>query len=133
MKVLAKKSTTVIEIISCLYAFLFTYAAVSKFLDYENFVVQLGTSPMLSAYANSVAWLVPIVEIALSIALLIKTSRFVALFYSYILMCLFTAYIFIILNYSAFVPCSCGGILEKLGWKEHLVFNVIFIILCLLY
>ncbi|MDR6919500.1 hypothetical protein J2Y40_000330 [Chryseobacterium sp. 2987] len=41
----------------------------------------------------------------------------------------FTIYIYIILNYSDFVPCSCGGILEKLGWWEHLLFNIVIVIL----
>ncbi len=44
-------------------------------------------------------------------------------------MVMFCAYIYIILNYSASVPCSCGGIIEKLGWKEHLVFNLFFVLL----
>jgi hypothetical protein len=35
----------------------------------------------------------------------------------------FTTYIILILNFSSFIPCSCGGILEKLGWTEHLIFN----------
>lgn len=42
---------------------------------------------------------------------------------------MFTAYIIVILNYSSFVPCSCGGILEEMGWKEHLIFNIAFTIL----
>ncbi len=29
-----------------------------------------------------------------------------------------------ILNYSEFIPCSCGGILEKMDWKTHLIFNI---------
>ena len=41
----------------------------------------------------------------------------------------FTVYIYLILNYSDFVPCSCGGILEKLGWTEHLIFNGICVIM----
>src|SRR5690606_14703009 len=44
-------------------------------------------------------------------------------------MVMFTAYIFIILNFSDFVPCSCGGVLEKMSWTQHLIFNVVFIIL----
>jgi len=44
-------------------------------------------------------------------------------------MLMFTSYIIVILNYSSFVPCSCGGILEKIGWKEHLIFNIVFTIL----
>ena len=39
-------------------------------------------------------------------------------------MSMFTAYIYILLNYSSFVPCSCGGILESLTWKEHMLFNI---------
>src|SRR5690606_10893575 len=41
----------------------------------------------------------------------------------------FTVYIYLILNYSDFVPCSCGGILEKLGWTEHLIFNAAAVLL----
>jgi len=47
-------------------------------------------------------------------------------------MVMFTAYIFIILNYTSFVPCSCGGVLEKLGWQSHLVFNLFFVFLAVL-
>jgi hypothetical protein len=44
---------------------------------------------------------------------------------------MFTFYIVIILNFSSFIPCSCGGILEKLGWREHLIFNIFFLFLAL--
>jgi hypothetical protein len=94
--------------------------------------VQLGQSPLLSAFAGFVAWSVPAIELLIVIMLLIPRFRLTALFASFNLMLMFTAYIFIILNYSSFIPCSCGGILEKLGWKEHLVFNILFIILALI-
>src|SRR5690606_7657944 len=42
---------------------------------------------------------------------------------------MFTAYIVIILNFTEFIPCSCGGVLEDLGWTEHLIFNIVFILL----
>ena len=45
---------------------------------------------------------------------------------------MFTVYIIMILNFTSFVPCSCGGVLENLGWIEHLIFNSVFIILGLL-
>jgi hypothetical protein len=38
-------------------------------------------------------------------------------------------YIYLILEYSEFVPCSCGGILENMGWKSHLIFNGICVII----
>jgi hypothetical protein len=37
---------------------------------------------------------------------------------------MFTAYIITILNFSEYIPCSCGGILQNMTWKTHLVFNI---------
>src|SRR5690606_28338776 len=55
--------------------------------------------------------------------------RYFSLFASYLLIVMFTAYILIILNFSDFIPCSCGGVLEKLSWTQHLLFNIAFIAL----
>ncbi|MFW0739952.1 MauE/DoxX family redox-associated membrane protein [Flavobacterium sp. T12S277] len=118
-----------IEVISFLYVVLFVYAAVSKLLDFENFRVQLGQSPLLSAFAGVIAWMVPMLELFIALLIVSKRWRIIGLFGALGLMIMFTAYIFIILNYSSFVPCSCGGILEKLGWTEHLFFNLVFIML----
>ncbi len=114
-------------VVAYLYILLFVYAAVSKLLDFETFTVQLAQSPLLSAYAGIIAWLVPGLEILISIFLMIPRYRRVALYASFFLMVMFTTYIVIILNFSDFIPCSCGGVLEKLGWTEHLIFNIVFI------
>ena len=103
------------------------YAATSKILDFETFKIQLGQSPLLSAFAGWITIVVPTAEIFISILLLIPRFRFIGLFASYMLMVTFTAYIYIILNYSSFIPCSCGGILEKMTWNQHLIFNIVFI------
>ena len=121
-----------IEITSYLFLLLFTYAAFSKLTTYETFVVQLGQSPLLSAFAGPVSVLIPGIEIIIAIMLMFKRTQFFALNTSFVLMAMFTAYIFIILNFSDYVPCSCGGILEKMNWKEHLYFNIIFSFLALL-
>jgi hypothetical protein len=119
----------VTEIISLLFILLFAYAAISKFLDFENFQVQIGQSPLLSAFAGIVSPAVIIIELIISLLLAIHKRRILGLYLSVALMTMFTAYIFIILNFSSFIPCSCGGILEKLGWTEHLIFNGSFIVL----
>lgn len=106
------------------YCFLFLYAAVSKLLDYNNFVVQIGQSPLLSAFAGWISWLVPALEIIIAIGLLIPRCQRIALIAAFLLMVKFSAYIFFIMNFSAFVPCSCGGILEAMSWKQHLIFNI---------
>lgn len=129
MRLNTKIQNLFLEFICLLYILLFVYAAVSKLLDFENFQVQLGQSPLLSAFASWVSWLVPIIELILALLLFLPKWRLVALFATFSLMVMFTAYIFIILNYSPFVPCSCGGILEKMGWKEHFIFNFVFIML----
>ncbi|HEU4789342.1 MAG TPA: DoxX family protein [Flavobacterium sp.] len=131
MKLSVSQTNKITVFICYLYILLFTYAAVSKLLDFENFSVQLGQSPLLSAFANVISWLVPLIEILIVLMLVFPRFRLVALFASFNLMLMFTAYIFIVLNFSSFIPCSCGGILEKLGWKEHLIFNIAFILLAI--
>ncbi|MAM28759.1 MAG: hypothetical protein CMC13_07020 [Flavobacteriaceae bacterium] len=115
--------------IAYLFILLFTYAAVSKLLDFETFTVQLAQSPLLSAYAGTIAWWVPGVEIGIALLLFFPQLRIPALYACFTLMVLFTTYIFIILNFSDFIPCSCGGVLEQLSWTQHLIFNLIFIVL----
>lgn len=131
MKPKANFRKITIETICFLYILLFVYAAVSKILDFENFSIQLGQSPLLSAFAGFIAGSIPIIEIVISL-LLASRLRLIGLYASFALMGMFTVYIYIILNYSTFVPCSCGGILEKLGWTEHLVVNIVFILLAVL-
>lgn len=111
------------------FILLFCYAAVSKLLDYENFQVQLAQSPLLSAYADTVAWAVIAAELFIVILLAFPATLRAGLYASFGLMLAFTVYIYLILNYSDFVPCSCGGILEKMGWTEHLIFNAAAVLL----
>lgn len=121
----------IVEIVSYLFVLLFVYAAVSKLLDFENFQVQLGQSPLLSAFAGIIAPCIIIIELVASLLLSVKSTRLFGLYCSLFLMVGFTAYIYLILNFSDFIPCSCGGVIEKLGWTEHLIFNICFAALAL--
>ncbi len=132
MKLSATTKSIFLNSICLLYILLFVYAAVSKLLDFENFRVQLGQSPLLSAFAGWVSWGVPISELFISLLLILPRYRFIGLFAAFSLMTMFTAYIYIILNYSSFVPCSCGGVLQKMTWDQHLIFNGAFLILATL-
>lgn len=111
------------------FILLFCYAALSKAMDFENFQVQIGQSPLLSAYASWVSYAVILLELLIVLLLIVPKTKLLGLYSATALMSAFTVYIFLILNYSDFVPCSCGGILEKLGWKEHLIFNIACVIL----
>ena len=131
MKTTTKFNRTCIAIISYLFVFLFIYAAISKLLDYNDFSIKIGQSPLLSPFAGYVAIGVPVIELIIAVGLLMPNWRITSLFASLCLMTAFTVYIFIILKFSSFVPCSCGGILEKLGWTEHLIFNLVFVLLAI--
>lgn len=126
-----KRRSAIIEIICFLFIVLFVYAALTKLLEYEKFKVQVSQSPLLSPFAGLVAWLVPAAELMISAMLMFPRVRLMGLYATFTLMVMFTGYIIAILNFSDYVPCSCGGVLEKLGWKEHLVFNIAFVILAL--
>lgn len=131
MRLNTKIQKALLEFICLLYILLFVYVAVSKLIDFENFQVQLGQSPLLSAFAGWVSFGVPLFELLISGLLIFSKTRRIALYSAFVLMTMFTTYIFIILNFSDFVPCSCGGVLEKLGWIEHLLFNIVFILIAL--
>src|SRR5262245_13181963 len=105
------KRNLIIEIISSLLILLFVYTAISKLLDYDTFKVQLGKSPFINSFAGIVAWALPAGEIIVALALAFKKTRLLGLYVSLFLMTMFTAYIYAMLHYSYYLPCSCGGVL----------------------
>ena len=125
------KRKIAIEIIAFLFILLFTYASFNKLLDYQKFTIQIGQSPLLTGFGGSIPWMVITVELLISALLVIPRFRLFAFFGAFSLMVMFTAYIVAILNFSSYIPCCCGGVLEKLGWGEHLVFNSLFVVLAL--
>lgn len=127
-----KTSFLIPKIASTLFLILFVYAATSKLLDFDAFRIQLGQSPILTAYADGVVWGLPLLELGITGLFLVPRFTLLAFYASYALMVMFTTYIFLILNFSDFIPCSCGGVLEKLGWTEHIVFNIAFIAIAVL-
>ena len=123
------KKKIALEIICFLFIFLFTYAAVMKLMDVQKFTVQIGQSPLLTNFAEIVAWVVPSFELLIAGMLAIPRLRQVGLYMAFSLMVMFTAYIIAILQFSEKIPCACGGVLDSMGWKEHLIFNIGFVIL----
>lgn len=123
------KKELAVDIVCALFVMLFLYASLTKLFDYEKFRVQLGQSPMLTDIAGFVAWFIPAIEIVIAILLIIPRTRSGALHAAFALMVMFTSYIVAITRFSEYVPCSCGGVLQNMGWTEHLIFNIVFILL----
>ena len=126
-----KTKRTIVDIIAYLYVLLFLYAATSKLIGYDKSLLQMSKSPIITDYAHILVWIVPTLEIIISILLLINRTVLLGLFAALGLMCLFTAYIIAILNFTDIIPCSCGGVLEKMNWDQHLIFNLAFLALAI--
>lgn len=124
-----KARRVVVDVICYLFVLLFLYAATSKLMDYDKFQLQISKSPIITDFASVLVWLVPGLEIVISLALLIERTRLIGLYAAFALMLLFTFYIYAILNYSDSIPCSCGGVLQKMTWDQHLIFNIVFVVL----
>jgi uncharacterized membrane protein YphA (DoxX/SURF4 family) len=121
-----------LETISLLFILLFVYTAVSKFLDYENFRAVIGQSPLLTRFAPILAIVVPAAEIIIALLLVIPRYRHAGLYASFAMMMLFTTYIIVLVTLAEKVPCSCGGVISRMTWKQHLYFNICFVLLALL-
>lgn len=118
------RKQSIVTGIASFFILLFAYAALSKFIEYDSFRFQLGKSPFLERFAGVLAWALPLGEIVVTAALFYKDTRLTGLFASLFLMSLFSVYIFSMLRFSYYTPCSCGGILANMGWDTHLYFNI---------
>jgi uncharacterized membrane protein YphA (DoxX/SURF4 family) len=123
------KRNTIIEIILVLNIILFLYTGISKIMDYSEFKEQLADSPMLGFASTPVAILLPWLEFAVALMLIIPKWRLKGLYATLGLMILFTAYIIGLFSVNKELPCSCGGIIALLSWKQHIIFNSVFILL----
>jgi hypothetical protein len=126
------KTTTIIDSIIVLYIILFLYTGISKLMDYSVFKEQIATSTVLGALSKPIALMVPWAEFAVVAMLIIPRWRLHGLYASLSLMIIFTGYIITILISSHDLPCSCGGAIELLSWKGHIVLNSFFIAIALL-
>lgn len=122
----------VLETISILFILLFVYTAISKLLDYEDFRVVIGQSPLLTRFAPVLAIVVPLAEIVIALLLAIPRYRRTGLFASFAMMVLFTTYIIVLVTLAERIPCSCGGVISRMTWEQHLYFNIFFVLLALL-
>lgn len=120
----------VIEIIAALLVLLFLYASVSKLLGFSLFVDEMNNQPFPNWMTPYLVVLIPGSEILIAVALLFDRSRMLGFYASLILLFLFTLYSALVMfNVFDYVPCSCGGMIKKLNWREHTLFTASFLIL----
>jgi hypothetical protein len=130
-KLIISRRNMIIEVIAALFILLFLYTAVNKTFQIGSTENVLKKTPMFSSFALEAAWGVVVTEYIISIMLFLPYTRKVGLYSSLVLMISFTGYIVYMKTFVSNLPCSCGGVISKLTWNEHLIFNILFTLLAL--
>ena len=124
------KRQVLLECISALLILLFVYASLSKFLDFNTFYREMHNQPLPKSWTPFLVWLIPCSEVAISVSLIFERTRLLGFYGSLIVMGLFTIYTGIILaHFFPYIPCSCGGVIKRLTWTQHLILNLSFVAL----
>lgn len=118
-----------INFITGIIATMFFYAAVSKLSDYKSAHEAMRNQIFTNIVADILTWLIPTIELLLTVLLIYKPTRRFGIRLSIYLLTTFTIYILVVMT-KAFgrIPCSCGGIISQLGYKWHILFNLFFLI-----
>ena len=83
MMIMSRAKEWIIEIVSALFVVRFIYAAATKLMDYDKFMLQIGQSPVLTAFAGVVVWRVPAIEVVIAMLLMTKRLRLAGLYASF--------------------------------------------------
>lgn len=117
------------DIITALLILLFSYTAISKFTALHSFTTTLGKAPVIKQGAAVIAPLLPTIEAIIVLLLFFERTKLKGLYASLVLLLVFTIYLAGIILFAPTLPCSCGGVISKMSWKQHVVFNLGFIVL----
>lgn len=124
-----RTKSLLIEVIASLYLCLYLYTAISKLANFDLSVAQLNKQPFPDAYTPILVWLIPGFELLGGGLLLFSRTKLSGLYLCVGLMSIFTIYVsLVMLNYYGHIPCSCGGLISSLSWKQHLYFNITYMV-----
>jgi len=107
----------------------FTYTGISKLSGHEQFAAQLDLQSIFAPISLFLSWLLPVVELLIVLFILFERTLLLGLISATFLMTAFTIYIGGMLLFQRSLPCSCGGVIAQMTWKEHLIFNFFFMCL----
>ena len=126
------KRQQLIDIIASLFILLFVYTAINKLAGIGVFQAVLRRSPLIGSMYVLVSWAIPFLELGIALLLLLPAWRRAGLWASLVLMCVFTLYLGYMLLFTPDLPCSCGGVIRKMSWTQHLFFNLFFVSIAIL-
>ena len=103
---------------------LWVYAALSKLLVFSVFKLQMQSQVLWPFLKTLLIYGLPPYELIIAMLISTRSARPLGLLMSVVTLSAFTIYIGLAV-FHAFPkrPCSCGGILNHIGWGTHLTFN----------
>ncbi|NGF55398.1 hypothetical protein G5B00_02635 [Parapedobacter sp. SGR-10] len=115
---------TVMRLFSLGLSGLLLYTATKKVMDIEAFSAHLELLPYVGkTVAYMLTALVVLLEYGLAILILYRYRELWVYSLLLVLMMVYTSYIYYIMNYAPFLPCSCQGAFKNLSWDMHYVVN----------
>jgi len=125
-----KKENIILNIIRPVLIMLWVYAAVTKVSNYPLFISELHKQPFPESTDAAIAIILPTIEIVTAVLLLFDRTLKTGYKGSFILMSLFTLYVLLAMTRTfGHIPCPCAGIIGRMNWGAHLVFNLFFVII----
>jgi len=108
-----------------------SYVFANKAVDIESFQMNIFKTGIFSEIvSNSLGYIVLLIEMISIILLLLNKGK--GLNFLIIILLSFTLYISILYHLNRYEVCGCGGILNGLSYKTHMLINVILIVVSLL-
>ena len=111
---------------------LFIYSALTKIISPFEFQVKLVKASYLPiSVIPLITWMLPAGEVIAVGLLLFKRSAGMGWMMIYGLMSFFNGHLLILHHIVPTAPCSCGGVLESIGFAEHFMLNMLITIFAL--
>ena len=114
-------------LISSMYVnfIIYFYSGIDKLLNFNQFVNNFSKSPFSpQLYLVELCAVIIFLEIGFSALLFFEKTKRISLIGFGIISLLFSLYISLMIFYSPYLPCSCGGIIDLLSWNQHLMLTV---------
>lgn len=109
---------------------LWFHTGYDKLADLQAFRVSLGRQPLPGWSVEPLVYAVPLTEFFAGLLLLTRPTRRAGFWVSLLLMAAFTGYVALgLAGTLGRLPCSCSKIISHLSWKQHLYFNIGFLLL----
>ena len=118
-----KENLDISYIIELVFIGLYTYTALEKLLDFDIWIIKLFKTGFFSlSFSYFLGVGVPIAEFVIVFCLIFQLKFCYQINFFFILV--LTLYLIFHHYFSLSENCSCGGLLERLDFVSHLLFNI---------